>query len=213
MQSTLRKFHPWMEENRGRFSQELSIAQNLFFAEREGLSSVKKSGLILDVFQEWLIGDFPVHGFVQPAKKRKNFLQYFLEESKNLTQAEKIFGANLQKSYRSFYRVEGIEKGMWVDLRDAFSEKELQMWDTNISKNVKKGDILFARIVENEKGKYIGGGVNADIIPLQVFQMLKQIMLLTHKSTIGTSEESSFEDFLKWNSYIYIRDIHGSGDF
>lgn len=213
MQSTLRKFHKWMEKNMDRFSQEFFIAQDLFFAEREGLASVNKTDQFLEVFQEWLITDFPVHGFVQPAKNRKNFLQYFLkEESKNLTTAEKIFGKNLQKSCRSFYHVESVEKGMWVDLKETFSGKKLQMWDVNISKKLKKGDIIFARVVQNEKEKYIGGGVNAEVIPSQMFQILKEMIVLTHKNTIGTSDESSFKEFFKWNSYIYIRDIHNPKD-
>ncbi len=209
MQEVVRSFRLWLGENGHHYRDELENASYLFWGDCEDLGKIKPTQDTEMFFNEWIMMDFSVPGYDNiPVKKRYSFLDCFLKDKENkLSPAGKIFAKNASKSYVGFYRVLKVSKGENTKLLDLFNGREITAWDVNLSKAATEGIIIYGRYSENENEKYIGSGAHGGFLPEPVFQFIHHLITETHEMTNREGIKMSIEEFLKWNSYIYYREI------
>lgn len=215
MQETIRTFQAWLNGNIDNYREELENAAYLFWGDREDLPPIERNGDTEMFFNEWLMLDFSVPGYDKiPAKKRYNFLDCFLKEKENaLSEDAKIFARNASKSNVGFYRVLEVNRGKNTKLLDLFTGKEIVVWDVNLSNAAIAGIVVYGRYSKDENGKYIGSGSHGGFLPEPLFQLIHHFVTETHKGTNKGKSKMSIEEFLKWNSYIYYREINALGNW
>lgn len=209
IQEVIRNFREWLEKNQHHFQNELEKANYLFWSDRDDVAPIEINKDTEMFFNEWMMLDFSVPGYDKiPVKKRYNFLDCFLKkEGKNLSAAGKIFAKNASVSNFGFYKVLNVNKGKNTKLKDLFSSKEIVVWDVNLSNAAIKGVIVYGRYSKDEKNKYIGSGSHGGFLSEALFQIAKLLITETHKMVCEEGAEITMAEFLKWNSYIYYREI------
>lgn len=209
MQETIRSFFAWLGREGENYKDDLEKAVDLFWGRRPDLSSIDENPNSKAFFNEWLMLDFSTNGYDNtPPAKRKNFMDTFLHYEKNqLSEAGQVFSGNISKSFPSFFRIRKIKKGEYADMADLFSEKEIRVWDVNLSRSAKKGIIIHGRHCKNEEGRYIGAGARVTFVPEPVFEVLHNLILETLKMVRDEGVKITLPEFLKWNSYLYYREM------
>jgi len=160
-------------------------------------------------FNEWTMLDFSVPGYDDiPIKKRYNLLNLFLKENGNkLSMGGKIFAKNASVSHIGFYKVLKVNKGKNTKLKDLFSDKEITVWDVNLSNAAVEDVIVYGRYLKDERNKYIGSGSHCVFLSEALFQIARLLITETHKMVCEDGVKITMDEFLKWNSYIYYREI------
>jgi hypothetical protein len=214
MQETIRTFQAWLSENIDEYREEFENAAYLFWGNRRDLPPLERNDDTEMFFNEWLMLDFSVPGYDKiPAKGRYNFLDCFLKEKgSDLSSGAKVFAKNASKSNVGFYRVLKVNRGKNTKLLDLFGSKEITVWDVNLSKVATEGIVVYGRYSKDERGKYIGSGSHGGFLTEPMFEIIRQIILETYRGTNKGWAKMSLHEFLKWNSYVYYRDIMGSWD-
>ncbi len=209
MQETIRAFRAWLEASAKNYKAELQNAGGLFWGDREDLETIESDEDTEMFFNEWLMLDFSVNGYDNiPAGERKNFLDIFLESSHSeLSMGAKTFAQNAKTSFPSFYRILKEKRGSYTDLEDLFLQMKIRSVDKNLSFCAEKGEIIYGRFCQNEKGEHIGAGSQNIIIPEKLFSNLSFLINSAYKMALDAGMFMSIEQFLKWNSYIYYREI------
>lgn len=209
MQEVIRGFYKWLDREEINYKDEFERAADLFWGKRSDLSNIIQSSDSEIFFNEWLMLDFSVSGYDGiPTSKRKNFMNVFLyNKEKQLSEAGKTFAKNISKSFPSFSRITGVKRGAYTNMIDLFSGKEIMVWDVNLSRSAVKGMIIHGRHCQNEEGKYIGAGAKVTFVPSPVFEILKHLINETFKMVLEEGEKITFPEFLKWNSYLYYREM------
>jgi len=209
MQETIRTFRKWLTKSHKNYQEELDAAHSLFWEEREDVEPIEYNQDTEMFFNEWLMLDFPVNGFDNiPARERVNFINVFLKENKSrLSKSAQIFAKNASESFLSFYKVVDVKPEEYTNLKDLFFGNQIRSVDINLSRGACIGQIICGRFCQNEKGKYIAAGSQNITIPEKLFEILSRLIRGTYQLTINSGEEIKFEEFLKWNSYIYYREI------
>jgi len=209
MQETIRAFEAWLDANAKNYKTELRNASGLFWSDREDLGKIKSGQDTEMFFNEWLMLDFSVNGYDDvPAGERKNFLDIFLESNRQeLSTGAKIFAKNASSSFPNFYRILKSEPGNYTDLEDLFLQKKIRSVDKNLSFGAKNGEIIYGRFCLDEKNEYIGAGSQNIFVPKELFYIVFHLINGTYKMALDAEIFMSIEQFLKWNSYIYYREI------
>lgn len=199
MRRVLRAFWTWMEEHRQQYAKDLSAAYGTYW--REGL--VPSQEHHWEFFFEWLAFDFPVNGFIEPASERKSFLRLFVENGfPGVEERDLDFAKRFALARTHLVEVQGVEKGMYIVVRDLFDGQEYELWDVAASHGAKPGENLFLRMAESEPGKYIGAG--AQLYKLFSAQVEMLLFLIGETAKAGNM---SIPEFFQWNSYIVYREL------
>ena len=213
MQETIRAFGAWLDINAKNYKTELRFASLLFWGEREDLAKIEINPDTEMFFNEWLMLDFSVNGYDNvSAEKRENFLNIFLRDNfSELSEGARIFAQNASISFPSFYKISKIKPGSYTDLNDLFLQKEIRSVDKNLSWSGSRNKIIYGRFCQNEKKEYIGAGSQNVFVPQKFFDVIFHWVNGTYKMANEAGSFMSIEQFLKWNSYIFYREIV-SGD-
>ncbi len=86
-------------------------------------------------------------------------------------------------------------------------KKEIRSIDKNLSQSKLKGEIIYGRFCQNEKGEYIGAGSQNIPVSQKFFDVIFYLINEAYRMTNATGMFMSIEQFLKWNSYIFYREI------
>ena len=213
MSSVIRKSMDWLGENFDTYKEDHEGAWHLFFDPRE-------NGDIPDIdvkdskheafFNEWLLLDFSVFGYDDiPLRDRKSFLDLFLEEKRgSLSQSEVFFAENLSRSIFSLYQVLEVESGAWMILQDTLREDVLyKVYESNTSTLAEKGFYVTARVVEEKPGRHILGGSMSIPLHKELHRYIHFLISGGQKLSQKEFPDMNMEAFLKWNSYMYYREI------
>lgn len=209
MTEMISKFHRWLKANQGKYQEELENARYLFWASRPDLPDIEMSRETEMFFNEWRMFDFSVPGYDSvPVEEWTSFLDMFLDNGRaRLSPAATAFARQARRSYAGFYQVLATRPGESVTLKDLFQENTFQAWDSNLSAKTRAGDIFYGRFCPNEEGKHIAAGSQNLPISEHIWRDLNYLIRGTHQAVVRDGRRLSLPQFLKWNSYIYYREI------
>ena len=209
MAEALGKYHAWFRMNKDRFADQFEDAVWMFFGPRPDLADIEQTEDTHGSFNEWLTYDFPTNGYneTSPAE-RQSLMAIFLDEQGScLSAGAKVFADNANESIASFYVIELVEAGKYFDAKDLFFGDEKRVYDMNFSNVLEAGDIVYGRFSEDENGQNIGVGYTALLVAKSVFPKLKKLIDGTYAAVVKSGIKMTMEEFFKWNSYIYYREI------
>ncbi len=210
MQETIRAFFLWLSKNVGRFKENIADAGYLFWTEREGLADIKPDEATEMVFNEWLMFDYSHTGYDgTPYAKRRNLLSVFLEEKgSTLSPAARAFVDSAMDSYPSVCRIISVVPGKGEVIEDLFTGNRIQVTDRNLSRLVKPGMSVFGRFVRSGRGDHISAGSAVLALPTpQDEYIMHFINGAREMAAEAEGQEPALSPFLKWNSYVYYREM------
>ncbi len=213
MSSVIQKSIYWLGKNFDTYREEHEDAWHLFF-------DIRENGDIPDIdakdskhesfFHEWLLLDFSVFGYDNvSAKERRNFLDLFLEdEGKKLSPSELFFAKNLSRSVFSLYQVLEVKEDSHVIIQDTLRNEGLyKVYDSSTSLFVKKKSYIAARVTEEKSKRHIFGGSLGIPLDKELHKYIHFLISGGQKYSKEDFPDMNMEAFLKWNSYIYYREI------
>jgi len=210
MQETIRAFFAWMSENRERFEGNIMDAEYLFWADREGLAETEADETTQAIFNEWLMYDYSRTGYDgTPYEDRENFLSVFLAEAGNrLSPEARVFAENAADSYPSVYRIVSVDPGKGEVLEDLFTGCRIEAADRNLSMLAEPGMSIYGRFSKNEHEERISAGSALLFLPPPQDEFILYLINGARKMTADAEgREPDLVPFLKWNSYVYYREI------
>lgn len=208
MSEVINGFFNWLEDNQERFEEKGCMAFDLFWADRSpDLPAISENEKSRAFFQEWLMLDYSFNGYDNTLPgARRSFLAEYLDGNKLVSNNYQL-ALQMITSYPSFYKVINIKAGEYIEVCDLFFGKESRVYDRNSSRMVDVDQVIYSRHCAGSDGKIINCGSSITVVPEEKFEMLKVIILGTYELVNQEGYIISLSDFLKWNSYIYYREL------
>ncbi len=213
----IQKMQKWLER-RGIDESIQDEASRLFWEDRPDLAPIEENISNDNLFGEWFLLDFSINGYdFVLADDRKTFIKEFLKENrKKFSKKEIKFIENVANSIMHFYKVVEVGK-KFIKIRDLVDNK-IERLNTKkgnknsaLIKNVKKGEIFYGRFCKDADDELVI--IGGQIIPIKrkhfevLFPLIKEVHKLYMEDKPDEMPDLTFDEFLKWNSYIYIREV------
>ncbi|MCZ6684405.1 MAG: hypothetical protein O6849_00280 [Candidatus Dadabacteria bacterium] len=121
----------------------------------EDISEEEIDELTFEKFLDWFLYDFKLLNSEERVIER-----FYIDEGKELSDAEKRLIKNWIKSIYSFFEVEEVLSGEKCVIKDIFTGKVFEVLDRASSKQIKRRDIIAARPLKIGNQNYFSGIVS-----------------------------------------------------
>ena len=202
----------WLVVNEDWFETGLADAKMVFWGDREGLEPIGREDDAVSIFKEWLALDYSINGCEGvPYAKRRNILSVFLDEfGKDLDPESLAFATSVSASSPSLYRVVSVDSAGNVTLDDTFSEERIEVTNPNLNLNraIVPELSFLSRFAKDASGAYVRIGAQTFFLsPEEANDLLFLVKGTCAMAAMEMDETLDIAPFLKWNSYIYYREV------